>query len=225
MITVAGIAVGVVVVGLGSRLAMLLIRMTSPSRVIGMQSDDGFKIGEVTLAGTYNLVILGAFVGVLGVGAYRLVRPWLIGPLWFRRLTTGFGAGVVVGAMLIHTDGIDFRVLKPTWLAIALFIALPAVFGVAIAAAVDAVERPDSWTARGHWRWILPLVAVAVAPPVVVFLGFALVFVGVWALTRGVNFSAEAARVKWLPQVVRAGFIVIVAASLVALYNDIVALV
>ena len=40
LLIVAGIATGVIVVGIGSRLAMLLLRLTSPDFVIGMQSDD-----------------------------------------------------------------------------------------------------------------------------------------------------------------------------------------
>ncbi|MEX2252307.1 MAG: hypothetical protein WD895_09595 [Acidimicrobiia bacterium] len=120
VLIVAGIPVGVLVAGVGSRLAMLLIRVTSPDRVVGVTSDDGFTIGEVTLGGTYNLLLLGAAVGVIGAGAYQMVAPWLIGPIWFRRLTTGLASAAVVGSMLVHADGIDFTLLKPTWLAIGL---------------------------------------------------------------------------------------------------------
>ena len=85
VIVVAGIPYGVVVAGIGSRLAMLLLRVTSPDRVIGAQSDDDFTIGRFTIAGTYNLLLLGAVVGIIGAAAYRLVAPRLIGPTWFRR--------------------------------------------------------------------------------------------------------------------------------------------
>ena len=146
VLIVAGIPTGALVAGVGSRLAMLLLRLTSPDRVNGVISDDGFTIGTVTIGGTYSLVLLGAFVGIIGAGAYRLVAPWLIGPLWFRRVTTGLAAGAVVGSMLIHSDGVDFTLLKPTWLAIGLFIALPALFGVVIAVVVDSISRPDSWS-------------------------------------------------------------------------------
>src|SRR6188768_2008949 len=95
VIAVAGVFVGVVVVGLGSRIAMLVLRITSPDRVRGVVSDDGFEIGRVTLGGTYNLLVIGAAVGVIGACVYRLVRRWLIGPLWFRRATTGLAAAAV----------------------------------------------------------------------------------------------------------------------------------
>lgn len=92
VLIVAGILTGALVAGVGSRLTMLVLRLTSPDTVIGVTSD----------------------------------------------------------------DGIDFRFLKPTWLAIGLFVALPAVFGVAIAAVVDrvaAIGAPRGW--RG---WILAIV-------------------------------------------------------------------
>jgi hypothetical protein len=225
VVIVAGITVGFLVAGLVNRLAMLLLRVTSPDHVNGLQSDDDFTIGRVTLAGTYSLSVLGAFVGIIGVGAYRLVAPWLIGPMWFRRLTTGLGSGIVVGSMLIHTDGVDFTVLKPTWFAIGLFIAVPALFGMVIGPVVDAVGRPDSWTTRGWRRWLLPVVAVALFPPTLLVVAFALVPVGFWALSRDVDFVAEVRSVRWLPNVVRGMFVAVVALALVALFNDVTALV
>jgi len=42
---VAGVSVGLLVIGLGSRLAMFVLRVTSPGYVVGMESDDGFESG------------------------------------------------------------------------------------------------------------------------------------------------------------------------------------
>lgn len=221
VLIVAGIATGVIVVGIGSRLAMLLLRVTSPERVNGLQSDDDFTIGKVTLAGTYNLMLLGALVGLIGFAVYRLVRPWLVGPQWFRRLTMALASGAVAGSMLVHADGIDFTVLKPTWLAIGLFVALPALFAVAIGVTVDSVSRPESWTARGRWRWLLPIVVVACFPVMVLFLAFALVPVGIWALARDADLPSEIRSVRWLPNVVRAAWLSIAVAGLVSLLGDV----
>src|SRR5688500_19906833 len=121
------------------RLAMLLLRLTSPDTVIGVESDDGFTIGEFTLSGTYNLFMLGAVLGVLGAAVYVLVSPWLIGPRWFHAFTFAFTAGVYVGSLVIKDEGIDFHALKPTWLAIALFIAVPAIGDARLPRAADAV--------------------------------------------------------------------------------------
>lgn len=165
ILIVAGVSTGIVVIGLGSRLAMFLLRLTSDDSVRGVVSDDAFIIGRFTLGGTYNLVVLGAAVGVIGAAAYIAVAPWLIGPTWFRRATVGVTAGVLVGAMLIHSDGVDFTVLGPLWFAVVLFIALPALSGVALTITVDTVAKPDSWTAARRWRWVLPLLLVLLVPP------------------------------------------------------------
>lgn len=203
---------------------MLLLRVTSPEKVNGLQSDDDFTIGEVTLSGTYNLMMLGALVGLIGFAVYRLVSPWLIGPHWFRRLTIALGSGAVAGSLLVHADGIDFTVLKPTWLAIGLFIALPALFAVAMGAAIDSVSRTDSWTARRPWRWLLPVVVVACFPLMALFLAFALVPVAIWALAREANLPAEVRSVRWLPNVVRAAWLSIAILGLVSLLKDVNAL-
>ena len=84
IVVVAGLSVGILVIGLGGRLAMLLLRLTSPDDVVGVTSDDGFEIGRTTLGGTYNLLVVGAGVGLIGAVAYVAVAPWLVGRTWFR---------------------------------------------------------------------------------------------------------------------------------------------
>jgi hypothetical protein len=224
VLIVGGIPVGVVVVGLGSRVAMFILRLTSPDRVRGVESDDGFIIGRFTLAGTYNLMLLGAVVGLIGSCAYTLVSPWLIGPTWFRRLTTGLAAAAVAGSGLVHADGIDFTLLQPTWLAIGLFVALPGVFGIVIGSSVDAVGRANSWTTGGRRRWLLPVVSVACFPATVVIVPFMVVVLGLWALARDVQVVQRARTLSLYAFAVRSVWALIAIAGLVALVNDISAL-
>jgi hypothetical protein len=182
VLVVAGVPTGVVVAGVGSRLAMLMLRLTSPERVRGVTSDDGFEIGRVTMSGTYNLLVLGAGVGVIGAAAYRAVAPWLLGPVWFRRGTVAVASGAVVGSMLVHDGGIDFHVLKPLWLAVGLFVALPAVFGAAIAAMVDRLAAhvpPAGW--RG---WSVPVALVVAFPLAIPIVVIAALGLAVWVPAR-----------------------------------------
>ena len=223
VIIVAGIPAGVLLVGVGSRLAMLLLRVTSPERARGVTSDDGFTIGDVTLGGTYNLLFLGAAVGIIGAIAYRMVAPWLLGPTWFRRLTTGLAAAAAVGSMLIHADGIDFTLLGPTWLAVGLFIVLPGVFGALIGSSVDAVGRSDSWTTRGRRRWVLPLAAIACFPPTALLVLFASVIVGVGVVVGDLGPTQRMRRAPLCALGVRSLWFLIAVAGLIALVNDIVA--
>ncbi len=216
VLVVAGIPVGVLVAGGGSRVAMFVLRLTSPDWVRGLTSDDGFVIGRFTLSGTYNLLALGAAVGIVGAAAYRAVSPWLLGPGWFRRLTVAAAAGAVVGSMLVHADGIDFTVLEPTWLAVGLFVALPAVFGATIGDAVDRVAVPGSWTTRGRHRWVLPVLLLAAFPP-----SLFLVIVSAFVLVLWVPLRRQIVQRGGAPfgvgLVVRAGWLMIAVLGLVAL--------
>lgn len=223
VLAVAGITVGVIVVGIGSRIAMFALRVTSPDSVIGVQSDDDFTIGRFTLSGTYNLLVLGAAVGVIGVAAYQCVAPRLIGPTWFRRLTVALASGAVVGSMLIHSDGIDFRLLKPTWFAIGLFILLPALFGAAIGPVVDRVSNPAPPDATGWPRWILPIVLVLAFPPTLAILVvFAVVF-AIWALVRDAGVR-ELTRRRVVNHIVQACWLGVAVLGLAALIGDVRAL-
>ena len=224
VLIVAGIPTGALVVGLGSRLAMFILRITSPDRVHGVRSDDDFVIGKVTLGGTYNLLQLGAAVGIIGAGTYLLVAPWLIGPLWFRRLTTGLASAVVAGSMLVHDKGIDFHLLQPTWLAIGLFVALPGLFGIAIAAAVDAVRRPDSWTTRGRRRWALPIVSMACFPATLPVVIVAIVVTAFGEVLRAAGIVRLVRSIPAHALVIRAVWLLIAVAGLIALVNDITAI-
>ena len=134
---------------------MLLLRLTSPESVIGLTSDDGFEIGQFTVGDTLDLLgamtMLGGMTGVLYV-AFRSAIPVRVRlPLW-----TGLWA-VVGGSLFISEDGVDFTVLEPAALAIALFVALP---GIAAATTVLFVER---WSATEPWanRRLTVLVVVA----------------------------------------------------------------
>ncbi len=220
-IVVAGVATGLVVGGVGSRVFMLVLRLTSPDAVRGVESDDGFEIGRVTLGGSYNLLLLGAAFGVIGAAAYRAVAPWLIGPRWFRRFTTAAASGVVVGAMLLHSDGIDFTVLKPTWLAMGLFVLLPAWFGLAIAVVYDAVARPGSWTTGGRRRWLVPVLLVAPFPLALVPLIVIAPLVLVLALFGSLDFVVRMRRTRTYGLVVRGAWLTIAVIGLVALLDDI----
>ncbi|MEO6653741.1 MAG: hypothetical protein ABIP17_13910 [Ilumatobacteraceae bacterium] len=221
VLAVAGISVGVVVVGVGSRLAMLALRLTSPDSVIGVQSDDDFTIGEFTLGGTYNLLMIGSLVGIIGVAAYQLVVRKLVGPSWFQRVTLAAGSGAVVGSMLVHADGIDFRVLKPMWFAVGLFVALPALFAVAIGPVVDRVGDPLSWTTKGRARWLLPVVLVVLFPLTVFLLVFAAAVFTVWAIVRERTSLPRLTHSRGGVIVAQVGWFAIASVGLLSLIGDI----
>lgn len=131
----AGFAWGAV----GGRLAMLALRFTSPDRVRGVDTDDGFEIGRVTLGGTLNLAlgltIGGAIAGVLYVAVRAAVIPAVRAPL-----AALFGAAAG-GAAFVSPDGIDQRILEPRWLTVGAFIVLPAAATLTIVLIVERLGR------------------------------------------------------------------------------------
>ncbi|MGH2607933.1 MAG: hypothetical protein ACRDHF_02485 [Tepidiformaceae bacterium] len=136
----AGGLAGLTIGGVGGRLAMLVLRLTSPDAVTGVESDDGFEIGQFTLAGTFSLLIatmlFGNIVGLFIVLA-RAFMPWQW-VIW----AWGLVGAVVGGSLIVHDGGVDFELLEPAWLAVVLFVALPAVAVLAMA-----------WLARWFETW------------------------------------------------------------------------
>lgn len=126
VVTLVGAFSGAVVVGVLSRLAMMLLAVLNPGAA-GLTSDDGFTMGQFTLSGSLQLALSGVQLGVLGAWFYLVVRGLMVGPAWFRLLSISLGPGVVV-VVGVHTDGVDFTLLDPPALAAAMFVALPTLY-------------------------------------------------------------------------------------------------
>lgn len=163
----AGLVAGFVINGWGTRLAMLVLARLNPE-MTGVVSDDGFVMGHFTLGNTLGLVFFGTVLGGFGGMIHLGLRPLQVGPRWFRLLSMSAGPAIVVGAMLVHTDGIDFRLLDPPLLAIGLFTLAPGLFALVVLLLAERWAKDGSWWMTGS-RWkLLPLVAVAIPPLVVV---------------------------------------------------------
>lgn len=161
--TLVGAVCGALVVGVLSRLGMMLLAGLNPEAT-GITSDDGFEMGQFTLSGSLQLLASGLQFGVAGAWCYVVVRGLMVGPPWFRLLSISTGPAVVVGAVVVHTGGVDFTLLEPVWLTVAMFVALPGLFVALLHLGVERAERrgavlPRSLTALGllPWAVLLPL--------------------------------------------------------------------
>jgi hypothetical protein len=188
--TAAGAVAGFLVGGIGGRLAMLLLRLTSPDAVMGLTTDDGFEIGAIS-ASTFPflaaMTMLGGINGALYAGLRGAIPARLRLPLW----TVAWAC--IVGAGVVHDDGIDFVVLDPLWLAIALFVLLP---GVAAAVVVVLAER---WSALPPWGSrrrgaLLVVAALASSFAAVVVTGVAVLMLAVLALLERPGLWASLVR-------------------------------
>ena len=149
---IAGLAVGIVVGGLGGRVAMRLIALLIPEST-GSFTENGNRIGDITLGGTFALVLFGGvFAAVFLAVIWVVVSPWLPRSLGLRVLAAiplaiGLGAfGVVQGS------NPDFLVLGYETSVLVVLLSLVGLIGATMAL-VDAwldrrLPRPRSSTSQ-----------------------------------------------------------------------------
>lgn len=137
VIALLGAAAGAVT-GMLGRLAMRLLAVTSPPIAQGRLTDDLARVGEITFAGTAFVVVLCAFAGGFVALGYPLVRLVLPNRLVPRIIGFAVLTGLVGGSILVHDDpSFDYTILQPAWLAVTLFICVPAAYGAIAAALVE----------------------------------------------------------------------------------------
>ncbi len=174
-----GFVCGLLFGGIGGRLAMLVLRLTSDTTLRGAKTDDGFTIGVFS---TQTLFLLGvtSALGVLGGLVYLVVRGWFP-PRW-RVAAMAVFFGVVGAAGVIGPDGIDFTLLSPLPLAIAMFAAISVGYGITMPLVVERLLREDSWIRRTRWGWIVALLPLLLGN----LIGFIVlvVAIAVWWLRR-----------------------------------------
>ena len=217
VITAAGALLGLLVGGVGGRLAMMLLARLNPE-VTGVISDDGFRMGQFTLRDTLSLLLVAVAFGVAGAGVYAVVRGLLLGPRWFQITSVAAGPAVVVGAAIVHTEGVDFQLLEPAWLAIGLFVAIPAAYAALLTVVAERWLREGGWASRAP-LWVVG-VPLLLWIPLFPFL-FGLVLLWVLRETmRQSAFGANALAHPALPWVGRLGLSAVFLQSLLDLGMD-----
>lgn len=143
---VGGLVSGLLVAGVGGRIAMRIVALQTPAGYQGLTTDDGATTGEITLLGSLGLIVFLALVGGMGGLVYATVRTAL--PERRRPLAWGLLTGLVVGSMVIHADGVDYAVLGSRWVSVALFAAVSAGYGAVAAHLSERLLRPEGWARR-----------------------------------------------------------------------------
>lgn len=216
-ITAGGALLGLLVGGVGGRLAMLLLARMNPIAT-GVKSDDGFTMGRFDVTATLNLLVAGTMLGVLGAGIYAVIRGLMLGPRWFQVLSVAVGPAVVIGASIVHTDGVDFTLLEPTWLAIGLFVVIPGLYAALLTLLAERWLGEDSWAMRAPLK--IAALPLAVWLPLAPLLA---ILVALWALREkvrrmpGVAAALDHPAAAW---VARLALAVVFVEALVDLGND-----
>lgn len=156
VIVTLGLGLGVLVGGVVGRLMMFLLIRLNPENV-GAVSDDGFVMGQFTVSGSLNLLVATGFLGTLGGVVYAGARHLTFGPSWFRVVSVALGAGLPLGALIVSTEGVDFTLLSPPELAVAMFVGIPALYGFLLAVVAERLVAPPptSWGGAEALRWVL----------------------------------------------------------------------
>jgi hypothetical protein len=136
----AGAVAGLIWGGIGGRIAMRVVFLTSDDRVRGVTSDDGFKVGTISSA-TMFLLILTTILGGLAGFAVGIIRMVTTGPTWAVAIGVSLAAAAYGGAGIVHTDGVDFRLLEPLWLTVGLFVLIPGLWGATVVVATERLLR------------------------------------------------------------------------------------
>jgi hypothetical protein len=138
----AGMIAGVLVGGIGGRLVMRILALTSAPEATGILTENGNRIGEITLGGTVGLILsAGLFVGTLGGLAFLALRRWIPGRGWRQGLVFGLVLLCLFGRFVIDPGNLDFLRLRPRSLSVGLFLILFPLFGLAVAPLAERLIR------------------------------------------------------------------------------------
>lgn len=167
----AGLLAGALVLGIGSRLAMRLAGFLADDSAVGLRTANGNRIGETTLDGTLSLFVFGSVVGLLPAAAYGVLRPVLPTARRWRVVVVAAVVTAALGRALVDPGNIDFRLLQPRLLNVAMFAVMAPLLGAAV---VVLHDRLDAWfgtcgsvgdTIR---RYAVPVIASVVLFPLLV---------------------------------------------------------
>ncbi len=181
---------GLLVMGLGGRLAMRLLGATAGDAAQGRITEADEVVGEITVGGTIGFIVfIGLLSGLVMTLLWFAVRRFLPAR-WIGGLVFGAALLVVFGTRMepLRPGNEDFDLVGPWWLAITAFTALALGFGISLAAVSARVSRwlPLIGRGRRSLAYVSLLVLVLLFPFGLAALigGLAYVFAG-RAVERG----------------------------------------
>ncbi len=166
----SALTAGVVVAGIGGRIAMRVSAIAAGPRLQGVTTDAGNRVGEITLGGSVAFVLFTGIFGGVAAGWLLLVAyPWLRGR--GRSVLAGLFLLAVGGTTVIH-ESRDFLLLDPPLLNVVMYASIVAGVGwaaLALAARFEA-RLPDE-VSRRDYLWLV-VVLFALVPSPILFGGF-----------------------------------------------------
>jgi len=170
MATLSGAIAGVVVGGVLGRVVMRISGFTAGPGLVGVTTENGNRVGDITFGGTLALVVFtGLASGVVGGIVYAVVEPWLRRVRPWHGLAYGVALLLAFGSAVLDPSNFDFTRFGVPALNVAMFAALFVIFGLAIAWLFDALGVLRIGTGKAArvvdilaWLALVPAVAVVV---------------------------------------------------------------
>ena len=220
---ITGLIVGLIGIGIGGRVVMRLAALLVPGSD-GAFTENGNRIGSITLGGSLGLVILGLFLGAMVATIWVVISPWIPGT-GLRRALLAMPIAVGLGAAgLIDGRNPDFFVLDHDRGVVGVLILLVAGIGLLFALVDDALDRrlPPATGRALTAYWTLTLVGLPIAllvvlsilsSPKTMLMGIGLFVVGL-ATLRSWSLRVKASdQPPWLVVVARVALVAAVAAG------------
>lgn len=215
-VSAAGALMGALWVGVLGRVVMAVIARANPG-ARGLRSDDDFVIGQFTVGGSLNFLVLGIGIGTAGGAVYLVLRGLRIGPQWFQLLSVTLGPAVVGLAMLVHPTGLDFTLLRPLLLSVGLFAIVIWGYTLSVVLLAERWLRDDGMAASAP-PWAVGLMLV---PSVLILPIAAAVLIVTWLAQQ---IGPEAKLPAWPAWLIRLGLAAVFALSVSNLASDLATL-
>ncbi len=172
---ISGVLAGIVVGGPGGRLIMRLAAILHPDAV-GALTENGNRIGDITIGGTLALVLFGLISCALAGVIWVIVSPWIPGSAQVRAVLTA-GTAITTGTPLLIIGGNpDFVILAYDPRVVAMLVALVGLIGLSIALLDSWLDRRLPHAVIGRNRPAVLYATVALAGAVLVLPVVLLVF-------------------------------------------------
>jgi len=232
---IAGLIVGVVVGGFGGRLFMRVATLLHPEAV-GLSTQNGNRIGDITLAGSLGLIVfVGLFAGLGIAVVWVTVQPWIPGS-GIRRAILTMPVAIGLGSFgLLEVPNPDFLILGYDPVIVALIIVFTAALGFSVAVVDGWLDRRlprarTSGSATANAYLSLTIIGLVLGGAMIVpafiaselrWVGFSLVVTGIATLawwyerTRGHDRPS-----RWVSAAGRGGLVAAVAFGFVMVAMD-----
>jgi hypothetical protein len=137
---VVGLALGILLGGIGGRAAMRIIFLADPDSD-GPPLAGDFHAGTITMEGTFLVVTTGAALGAAGGLLYVVVRRWLPGSAAWRSVVYGLFLVVIYsGGPLLRGERLELHMFEPPLLGITLLASLVLLYGLSLPLLVDRFD-------------------------------------------------------------------------------------